>query len=66
VADRRQAQRAQPRRRVGIKQVAEEAGLRTAAASRVLSNTGYASEASRARVIVAADHLGYQPDALAR
>jgi DNA-binding LacI/PurR family transcriptional regulator len=46
--------------------VAEEAGLSTATVSRVLSNSGYASEASRARVTRAADHLGYQPDALAR
>jgi hypothetical protein len=66
MADRRQAQRAQPRRRVDIKRVAEEAGLSTATASRVLSNTGYASEASRARVTLAADDLGYQPDALPR
>jgi DNA-binding LacI/PurR family transcriptional regulator len=57
---------AQPRRRVDIKQVAHEAGLSTATVSRVLSNSGYASEASRVRVTQAADHLGYQPDALAR
>jgi DNA-binding LacI/PurR family transcriptional regulator len=63
MAHRRQAV---PRRRVDIKQVAEEAGVSTATVSRVLSNTGYASDTSRARVTQAADRLGYQPDAMAR
>jgi LacI family transcriptional regulator len=56
----------EPRKRVDIKQVAEEAGVSTATVSRVLTGTGYASAASRARVTRAAIRLGYQPDALAR
>ncbi len=55
-----------PRGRVGIKRVAEEAGLSTATVSRVLSNSGYASDSARSRVVVAADRLGYRPDARAR
>jgi LacI family transcriptional regulator len=54
------------RTRAGIQQVAAEAGVSTATASRVLSNTGYASERSRQRVSRAAERLNYQPDAMAR
>jgi DNA-binding LacI/PurR family transcriptional regulator len=55
-----------PQGRVGIAQVAAEAGVSTATASRVLSKTGYASELARQRVSVAAERLQYQPDATAR
>lgn len=54
------------RGRVGIQQVAAEAGVSTATASRVLSKTGYTSEHSRQRVSRAAERLNYQPDAIAR
>lgn len=52
--------------RVGLQQVAAEAGVSTATASRVLSKTGYTSEQSRQRVNQAAERLNYQPDAMAR
>jgi DNA-binding LacI/PurR family transcriptional regulator len=63
MADRRHATAP---RRADIKQVAADAGVSTATVSRVLSNSGYASDASRARVTQAAERLGYQPDAMAR
>src|ERR1700677_4999226 len=52
------------RERAGIQQVAEEAGVSTATASRVLTKTGYTSEHSRERVSRAAERLNYQPDAM--
>lgn len=54
------------RTRVGLQQVAAEAGVSAATASRVLSNTGYASARACQRVSRAADRLNYQPDAMAR
>jgi LacI family transcriptional regulator len=54
------------RTRVGLQQVAVEAGVSVATASRVLSDTGYASERARQRVSRAAARLNYQPDAMAR
>ena len=54
------------RGRVGIQEVAAEAGVSTATASRVLSKTGYTSEHSRQQVSRAAARLSYQPDAMAR
>ncbi len=49
-----------------MKDVAAAAGVSTATVSRVLSGSGYASSAARARVTEAADRLGYRLDALAR
>jgi LacI family transcriptional regulator len=49
-----------------ISDVAQRAGVSTMTVSRVLNNSGYASEETRARVLAAADALGYMPDALAR
>ncbi len=49
-----------------IADVAQRAGVSTMTVSRVLNNSGYASEETRARVLAAASELGYMPDALAR
>ena len=49
-----------------IKDVAKRAGVAPITASRVINNSGYASEAVRQRVRQAADELGYSPNALAR
>lgn len=49
-----------------IKEVAEQAGVSTSTASRVLNQQGYVSDASRARVLRAAADLGYEPDLAAR
>ena len=55
-----------PPKRVDMKEVAAAAGVSTATVSRVLSQSGYASPATRARVTEVADRLGYQPDSVAR
>ncbi|TQV75704.1 LacI family DNA-binding transcriptional regulator [Denitrobaculum tricleocarpae] len=52
--------------RATIKDVAELAGVSIAAVSRVLSINGSASPRMRAKVMEAADQLGYRPNALAR
>lgn len=52
--------------RATIKDVAELAGVSIAAVSRVLSINGSASPRMRAKVMAAADQLGYRPNALAR
>jgi DNA-binding LacI/PurR family transcriptional regulator len=52
--------------RATIKDVAELAGVSNAAVSRVLSINGSASPKMRAKVIAAAEELGYRPNALAR
>jgi len=49
-----------------IRDVAKLAGVAPITASRVISNTGYASEAVRQRVRQAAEQLGYVPNVLAR
>jgi LacI family transcriptional regulator len=54
------------RKRVGLKEVAAIAGTSVATVSRVLSGTGYASDAMRARVTEAAATLDYQPNLRAR
>ncbi|MBW8351759.1 LacI family transcriptional regulator [Bacillus sp. IITD106] len=52
--------------KVTIKDVAKESGVSTATVSRVLSNTGYASDEIKERVRTAAKNLNYQPNAIAR
>ena len=49
-----------------IRDVARLAGVAPITASRVINNSGYASETVRARVRQAADELGYVPNSLAR
>jgi LacI family transcriptional regulator len=49
-----------------IKDVARRAGVAPITASRVINNSGYASEDVRRRVLQAAETLGYTPNALAR
>ncbi|MFV0374072.1 LacI family DNA-binding transcriptional regulator [Microbacterium sp.] len=46
---------------VGISDVARAAGVSKATASRALSGAGYVSTTTRARVLAAADELGYVP-----
>ena len=49
-----------------IYQVAQHAGVSIATVSRVLRGTAPVSEAARARVLTAVDHLGYRPSRLGR
>ncbi len=49
-----------------LRDVAERAGVGVATVNRVLSNTGYVAEATRARVMAAVEATGYRPNALAR
>jgi LacI family transcriptional regulator len=49
-----------------IHDVARQAGLSVATASRALSGRGYVSERSKARVLAAVASLGYVPNGLAR
>lgn len=49
-----------------IVDVARRAGTTTASVSRVLNGSGYASRAMRARVVAAAEDLGYVPHASAQ
>jgi len=55
-----------PNKRVGIKEVAERAGVAMSSVSRVLSDHPDVSDAMRERVLRAVDDLGYQPDILAQ
>ena len=50
--------------RVGVREVAERAGVSTATVSRVLSKHPNVSPATHDRVITAVQELGYQPNAL--
>ena len=50
---------------VTLREVAARAGVSAITASRALNKTGYVSEATRARVIAAADALNYVPNAVA-
>ncbi len=54
------------RRRASLKDVAALAHTSIATASRVLNNTGYIAEATRQRVLQAADELNYQPNLRAK
>lgn len=56
----------QPRRRVGIRDVAARAGVGIATVSRVLSGKGDVHPDLQVRVLAAAQELGYQPDILAQ
>lgn len=49
-----------------LQDVAKQAGVSTATVSKVLSNTPYVSEPTRARVLAAVDALGYRPNLAAR
>jgi LacI family transcriptional regulator len=49
-----------------IADVARRAGVSTMTVSRVLNNSGYASEETRSRVVAAVAELGYMPDGPAR
>lgn len=53
-------------RPVGIRDVADRAGVSPATASRALNGSATVSEALRSRVFEAADDLGYRPNSLAR
>ena len=55
-----------PNSRVTVKQVAEAAGVATSSVSRVFARHPDTSKRMRARVLEAADKLGYEPDLLAR
>ncbi|MEV1012411.1 LacI family DNA-binding transcriptional regulator [Micromonospora sp. NPDC049801] len=49
-----------------LEDVARAAGVSRSTASRVIAGTGFASPAARARVVTAADQLGYVPNPAAR
>lgn len=55
-----------PGRHVTLADLAREAGTSASTASRALSGRGYVSPAVRARLVAAADRLGYVPNASAR
>src|SRR4051794_10384678 len=50
---------------VTLRDVAARAGVSAITASRALNKTGYVSQATRARVLAAADELSYVPNAVA-
>jgi DNA-binding LacI/PurR family transcriptional regulator len=49
-----------------LQDVAQKAGVSTATVSKVLSNTPYVSEETRAKVMLAVQELGYRPNLAAR
>src|SRR5690349_23179330 len=51
---------------VTLADIAREAGTSASTASRALNGRGYVSAAARARLLDAADRLGYVPNASAR
>jgi LacI family transcriptional regulator len=55
-----------PRRRATISDVAKAAGVSPSTASRALTGQGYAAASVKARVLAAAEELGYVPDDIAR
>lgn len=58
--------RANARKRVTIKDVAQAAGVSTQTVSRVVNNFSYVSEETRQRVEMVVSQLGYRPSTLAR
>jgi LacI family transcriptional regulator len=52
--------------RISVRDVAIEAGVAIGSVSRVLNNSGYASQGLRRRVLDAVEKLGYEPDFTAR
>jgi LacI family transcriptional regulator len=56
----------QPRRRPTIQDLARAAGISPSTASRALSGNGYVAAEVRARVLAAAEQIGYVPDSNAR
>lgn len=54
------------RRKVTISQVAQIAGVSTTTVSRVMSNTGRISQATREKVFATIERLEYQPSAIAK
>jgi len=55
-----------PPRRIGIRDVAQRAGVAISTVSKVLSGRGEVTPALRVRVLAAATELGYQPNYLAQ
>jgi LacI family transcriptional regulator len=55
-----------PPRRIGIREVAQRAGVAISTVSKVFSGRGEVIPALRARVMEAADELGYQPNYVAQ
>src|SRR5215207_9299732 len=49
-----------------LQDVAKKAGVSTATVSKVLSNTPYVSDATKAKVLEAVEALGYRPNLAAR
>lgn len=52
--------------KVGIKDIAARAGVSIATVSHAFRNPGRVSDATRAKVLAAADEIGYSPNSLAR
>jgi len=52
--------------RISVRDVAASAGVSVGSVSRVLNQSGYASQALRQRVLAAVETLGYEPDFTAR
>jgi len=50
----------------GVREVSARAGVSRSTAARALSGEGYVSDAIRARVLQAAEELGYRPNEIAR
>lgn len=55
-----------PRRKITIKQVAQEAGVSTQTVSRVLNERPDVAPETRQQILAIIDRVGYQPSALAR
>ena len=53
-------------KKVGIREIAQEANISTATVSRVLNNRGYISQETRDKVQAAMKKLEYYPNDLAR
>lgn len=64
--DARTAPRRPVSRRVGMREVADRAGVAISSVSRVISNHPDASDAMKERVLAAIDELGFRPDMLAQ